>query len=50
MKVINKHFKILAMQTANAFSVASPSDWPPGDDVMFPTIGSCVMAKERMES
>ncbi|MBU0488625.1 MAG: peroxiredoxin [Bacteroidetes bacterium] len=41
---------LIAMQTANAFSVATPADWNPGDDVIVPTAGSCGSAKERMES
>jgi len=41
---------IIALQTADAFSVATPADWQPGDDVIVPTAGSCGVAKERMES
>jgi peroxiredoxin 2/4 len=41
---------IIAMQTADAFSVATPADWRPGDEVIVPTAGSCGVAKERMES
>jgi peroxiredoxin (alkyl hydroperoxide reductase subunit C) len=41
---------LIAMQTADAFSVATPADWSPGDDVIVPTAGSCGVAKERMES
>lgn len=41
---------VIAMQTADAFSVATPADWQPGDDVIVPTAGSCGVAKERMES
>ncbi len=41
---------VLALQTADAFSVATPADWQPGDDVIVPTAGSCGVAKERMES
>jgi peroxiredoxin (alkyl hydroperoxide reductase subunit C) len=40
---------IIALQTADAFSVATPADWRPGDDVIIPTAGSCGVAKERME-
>jgi len=40
---------ILALQTADAFLVATPADWRPGDDVIVPTAGSCGVAKERME-
>jgi peroxiredoxin 2/4 len=41
---------LIAMQTADAFSIATPADWRPGDDVIVPTAGSCGVAKERMES
>lgn len=41
---------IIALQTADAFSVATPADWRPGDDVIVPTAGSCGVAKERMEN
>ncbi len=41
---------VMALQTADAFSVATPADWRPGDDVIVPTAGSCGVAKERMES
>ncbi|MFN8257037.1 MAG: peroxiredoxin [Bacteroidales bacterium] len=41
---------LIAMQTADAFSVATPADWRPGEDVIVPTAGSCGVAKERMEN
>ncbi len=41
---------IVALQTADAFSIATPADWQPGDDVIVPTAGSCGVAKERMEN
>lgn len=41
---------VLALKTADEFSVATPADWQPGDDVIVPTAGSCGIAKERMES
>lgn len=41
---------VLALQTADEFSVATPADWRPGDEVIVPTAGSCGVAKERMES
>ncbi len=41
---------IIALQTADEFSIATPADWRPGDDVIVPTAGSCGVAKERMES
>ncbi len=39
---------LIAMQTADEFSVALPADWRPGDDVIVPTAGSCGVAKDRM--
>jgi peroxiredoxin (alkyl hydroperoxide reductase subunit C) len=41
---------LIAMQTADIFSIATPADWRPGDDVIVPTAGSCGVAAERMES
>jgi len=41
---------IQALQTADAFSIATPADWRPGDEVIVPTAGSCGVAKERMEN
>ena len=41
---------LVAMKTADEFSVATPADWRPGDDVIVPTAGSCGVAKERMEA
>jgi len=41
---------LIAMKTADAFSIATPADWQPGDDVIVPTAGSCGVAKERMEN
>lgn len=41
---------LIAMQAADAFSIATPADWQPGDDVIIPTAGSCGVAKERMET
>lgn len=40
---------VQALKTADAFSVATPADWRPGDDVIVPTAGSCGVAQERME-
>ncbi len=40
---------LLALQTADAFGVATPADWRPGDDVIVPPAGSCGVAKERMD-
>jgi peroxiredoxin (alkyl hydroperoxide reductase subunit C) len=42
------HRVLLALQTADAFSVATPADWRPGDDVIVPPAGSCGVAKDRM--
>ncbi len=39
---------IIALQTADAFSVATPADWYPGDDLIVPPAGSCGIAKDRM--
>jgi peroxiredoxin (alkyl hydroperoxide reductase subunit C) len=41
---------LIALQTADAFSVATPADWRPGDDVIVPPAGSCGTAKDRMEA
>lgn len=41
---------LIALKAADAFSIATPADWRPGDDVIVPTAGSCGVAKERMES
>ncbi|NMC44933.1 MAG: peroxiredoxin [candidate division Zixibacteria bacterium] len=41
---------LIALQTADAFSVATPADWRPGDEVIVPPAGSCGVAKERMEN
>ncbi len=40
---------IIALQTADAFNIATPADWQPGDDVIVPPAGSCGVAKDRME-
>jgi peroxiredoxin (alkyl hydroperoxide reductase subunit C) len=40
---------IKALQVADAFDVATPADWVPGERVIVPTAGSCGQAKERME-
>lgn len=40
---------IIALQTADAFEVALPADWRPGDAVIVPPAGSCGVAKSRME-
>jgi peroxiredoxin (alkyl hydroperoxide reductase subunit C) len=41
---------LIAMQAADKFSIATPADWRPGDDVIVPTAGSCGIAKERMDN
>ncbi len=41
---------LIAMQTSDAFQVATPANWQPGDDVIVPPAGSCGIAKERMET
>lgn len=41
---------LIAMQTADAFDIATPADWRPGDDVIVPPAGSCGTAKDRMDN
>jgi peroxiredoxin 2/4 len=41
---------LIAMQTADKHSIATPADWRPGDAVIVPPAGSCGVAKERMET
>src|SRR5690606_40306905 len=41
---------LIAMQTADAFKVATPADWYPGDDVIVSPAGTCGVAEERMAS
>ena len=40
---------VKALQMADAFSVATPADWRPGEPVIVPPPGSCGVAKDRME-
>jgi peroxiredoxin (alkyl hydroperoxide reductase subunit C) len=40
---------VQALKTADAFAIATPADWRPGDDVIVPTAGSCGVAKDRMD-
>lgn len=40
---------VKALQTADAFNVATPADWRPGERVIVPTAGSCGTAKDRMD-
>lgn len=41
---------VIALKTADEFSVATPADWQPGEPVIVPPAGSCGVAKERMEN
>tara|TARA_R110002012_G_scaffold242788_1_gene417176 strand:- start:9985 stop:10704 length:720 start_codon:yes stop_codon:yes gene_type:complete len=41
---------LIALQTSDKFSVATPADWYPGDDVIISPAGSCGVAEERMTS
>ncbi len=49
MKNVEVTFPLIALQTADAFSVATPADWRPGDEVIVPPAGSCGVAKDRMD-
>lgn len=40
---------VVALQTADEFSIATPADWRPGDDVIISPAGSCGTAKDRMD-
>lgn len=40
---------LIAMQTADAYNIATPADWQPDDDVIVPTAGSCGVAQDRMD-
>lgn len=40
---------LIGLQTADAFSVATPADWRPGDDVIVPPASSCNAAQERVD-
>jgi peroxiredoxin (alkyl hydroperoxide reductase subunit C) len=40
---------LIAMQAADEFSIATPADWQPGDEVIVPPAGSCGVAKDRMD-
>jgi peroxiredoxin (alkyl hydroperoxide reductase subunit C) len=39
---------VKALQTADAFEVATPADWRPGDRVIVPPAASCDVAADRM--
>ena len=40
---------IQGLQVADAFNVACPADWRPGERVIVPPAGSCGTAKDRMD-
>ncbi len=40
---------LVAMQYSDAFKIATPANWQPGEDVIVPPPGSCGVAKQRME-
>lgn len=40
---------LIAMQAADAFNIATPADWRPGDDVIISPAGTCGGAKNRMD-
>jgi len=40
---------VMALQTADAFGIATPADWRPGDDVIISPAGNCNVAKNRMD-
>ncbi|MCD8552946.1 peroxiredoxin [Seleniivibrio sp.] len=40
---------VVALQTADAFTCATPADWRPGDEVIVPPAGSCGVAKDRVD-
>ena len=40
---------IVALQAADALSVATPADWRPGEPVIVPPAGSCGTAQDRVE-
>lgn len=40
---------LIGLQTTDAFEVALPADWTPGEDVIVPPAGSCGTATDRME-
>ena len=47
--VVGIYRALIALQTADAFGVATPADWRPGDDVIIGPAGSCGAAKNRMD-
>jgi peroxiredoxin (alkyl hydroperoxide reductase subunit C) len=40
---------LTAMQHSDAYKIATPANWQPGDDVIIPPPGSCGTDKERVE-
>lgn len=40
---------LIALQTGDAFTVATPADWNPGENVFLPTPSSCEVAREHLE-
>jgi len=40
---------LIGLQTADKFSIATPADWKPGEDVIVPPAGSCGVAEDRMQ-
>src|SRR6187402_2524815 len=40
---------LIGLQTADKFSIATPADWKPGEDVIVPPAGSCGAAEDRMQ-
>jgi len=41
---------LIALQTADAYGVATPADWQPGDEVIVPPPRSCEAAEQRVKS
>jgi peroxiredoxin 2/4 len=40
---------VMGLQAADAFNIATPADWRPGDDVIVSPAGSCNAAADRMD-
>lgn len=40
---------VIGLQAADKFSIATPADWKPGEDVIVPPAGSCGTAEDRMQ-
>lgn len=41
---------LIALQTSDAEKIATPADWQPGKDVIVPPPGTCLGAKERVDT